>query len=74
MKLIPVEGQKDLYRDLGTNAIINTNMQDYESYISRKKSQELEKMKIKSMEDDLQNIKNDLNEIKNLLKGFSNGS
>ena len=74
MNLIPVEGQKDLYRDPKSNAIINTNKQDYETYIARRKNQINEKLKIEKMEDEMNKIKNDLDEIKQLLKGISNGS
>jgi len=71
MNLIPVEGQKDLYRDTRTNAIINTNKNDYESYIMRKESLQNQKKKIESIEDEIINVKNDLDEIKMLLRRLS---
>jgi len=71
MNLIPVEGQKHLYRDPRTNAIINTNKNDYESYIMRKESSENQKKKIESIEDEIANVKSDLNEIKMLLRRLS---
>jgi hypothetical protein len=71
MNLIPVEGQKDLYRDIRTNAIINTNKNDYESYIMRRESLQNQKKKIESIEDEIVNVKNDLDEIKMLLRRLS---
>jgi len=71
MNLIPVEGQKDLYRDTRTNAIINTNKTDYESYIMRRESLQNQKKKIESIEDEITNVKNDLDEIKMLLRRLS---
>lgn len=71
MNLIPVEGQKDLYRDTRTNVIINTNKNDYESYIMRRESLQNQKKKIESIEDEIVNVKNDLYEIKMLLRRLS---
>lgn len=71
MNLIPVEGQKDLYRDTRTNAIINTNKNDYESYIMRRESLQNQKKKIESIEDEIINVKNDLDEIKMFLRRLS---
>lgn len=74
MNLVQVEGEKYLYRDINTNAIVNTNQSEYASYLARKKVQESEKNKINRMERDLNSIKDDLNEIKALLRSFSNES
>ena len=48
MNLIPVEGEKDLFRDPRTNAIINTNQSDYLSYINSRKIRQNEKNKIET--------------------------
>ena len=69
-----VEGHSDLIRDVSTNAIINTNMNEYENYTSLKKIKEAEKQRIENLENDLNSMKNDLNEIKNLLRALSNES
>lgn len=74
MNLIPVEGERNLARDMRTNAIINTNEQDYNAYLARKKSAMNEKQKIESLESQINEVKNDLNEIKMLLRRLSNGS
>lgn len=72
MNLIPVEGQKDLYRDPRTNAIINTNKNDYECYIMRRESLQNQKKKIELIEDEITDIRSDLNEIKTLLIRMAN--
>lgn len=72
MNLIPVEGEKDLFRDPRTNAIINTNQSDYLSYINSRKIRQNEKNKIDILEKDVNSIKNDLNEIKSLLRSIAN--
>lgn len=74
MNLIPVEGEKDLFRDPRTNAIINTNQSDYLNYINSRKMRQNEKNKIDILEKDVNSIKNDLNEIKSLLRSIANES
>lgn len=59
--MIPVEGHKGLYRDQKTNAILNTNDNEYEEYMKLKNSKLKEKTEIES-------IKEEINEIKSLLK------
>jgi len=74
MSLIPVEGEKNLYRDPNTNAIVNTNHSDYMSYINSRKIKENERDRIESLEKEVGSIKDDLNEIKLLLRGIANES
>lgn len=59
--MIPVEGHKGLYRDQKTNAILNTNDNEYEEYINLKNSKLKEKTEIET-------IKEEINELKSLLK------
>ena len=72
--LIPVDGNKSLFRDPQTNAIINTKKSEYESYIMRRKMHTSEQERIESIEDDLGSIKSDIDEIKFLLRRLANGS
>ena len=74
MSLIPVEGDNYLFRDMNTNAIVNTNQSEYANYLARRKVHEKEKSRIDCMEKDLNSIKGDLNEIKMLLRSLSHGS
>jgi uncharacterized membrane protein len=68
MSLIPVEGFESLHRDSNTNAIVNTNKQEYEAYLARKNTSKNQKQKIDSMEDELKNVKTELDEIKSMLR------
>ena len=65
--LIPVEGENYLFRDSKSNAIINTNSADYNSYISRKKFQQNE-------HDKLNHLESEIGEIKSLLKALAERS
>ncbi len=65
--LIPVEGENYLFRDTKSNAIINTNSSDYNSYISRKQFQQSEKERLDSLE-------SEIGEIKSLLKALAQRS
>ena len=65
--LIPVEGENYLFRDTQSNAIINTNSSDYNSYISRKQFQQSEKERLDSLE-------SEIGEIKSLLKALAQRS
>jgi hypothetical protein len=64
MKKIKIKDEFNLFRDSSTNAIINTDMQSYNNYISSKKMKEEESKKIENIENEIVNVKNDLNEIK----------
>lgn len=61
-------------RDRNTNSIVNTNMTEYQEYISRRNAKSDENQKIQNLEEDLTNMKDDINEIKNLLRSLINGS
>lgn len=66
-KFSKVEGYSSLIRDNSTNAILNTNMNDYQNYKNLKKSRESEGQKLQNLEDDMNIMKSDIDEIKNLL-------
>lgn len=74
MKYLKVEGYNSLIRDPNTNSIINTNMAEYQQYISRRNHKEEENQKLQNLESDVTNMKNDLNEIKSLLRSLIDGS
>jgi hypothetical protein len=74
MDLIPVENKEGLYRDKNNSAIVNTNQNEYMSYIDSYKKIYSEKIKINNLEKEVNSIKNDLHEIKNLLRNLANGS
>lgn len=72
MNLIPVEGQTDLYRDLKSNAIVNTNKKDYDTYITRRNKFKSEQTKLNELEDEISILKTSLDEIKLLLRSIVN--
>jgi hypothetical protein len=74
MTYIKVNGHDHLIRDPKTNSIINTNMTEYNEYISKRDSKLKESQKIQNLEKDLDIIRDDLDEIKFLLRSLTNGS
>ncbi len=71
MEKIKIKDEFNLFRDSSTNAIINTDMQSYNNYLSSKKAKEEESKKIQNIENEITSIKGDLNEIKDLLRNLS---
>jgi hypothetical protein len=74
MDYIKVKGYDNLIRDPKTNAIINTNMSEYNEYLSRRDSKLKDNQKVQNLESDVANMKEDLDEIKFLLRRLVNGS
>ena len=74
LDLLKVKDKNNLYRDPISKGIINTDETGYNQYVEsyRRKYNEMQKMK--SLEDEIHNMKSDLVEIKNLLKNLTNGS
>ena len=68
-----VEGHQNLIRDENTNAILNTNLSEYDQYLSIRSKRKKGTDRIDNMENDLKSLKDDINEIKTLLKELSNG-
>ena len=73
-KFSKVEGYTSLVRDNSTNAILNTNMSDYQNYKNLKQAKESEGQKLQRLEDDMNALKGDIDEIKNLLRVLTYGS
>ena len=71
MKKVKIKDEFNLFRDSSTNAIVNTDMQSYNNYLSSKKIKEEESKKIENIENEITSIKGDLNEIKDLLRNLS---
>lgn len=70
MNRIPIENNVHLKRDENTNAIINTNMFEYNEYIKTKNKKEREEKRISSLETQINDLKNDISDIKNLIMGL----
>ena len=68
-----VKGHESLIRDENSNAILNTNLSEYDQYLSIRSKRKKGTDRIDNMENDLKSLKDDINEIKTLLKALSNG-
>lgn len=66
-KLIPVKDNKGLFRDVNTNSIVNTDTNQYQSYISNREKLSSDRERIDRLENQLTDVKSDLNDIKDLL-------
>ena len=74
MNYSKVREDEHLVRDNDSNALINTNLNEYRNYIELKKVKERENRRIEQIESEMSIIKNDLREIKSLLMSFINES
>ena len=63
--MIPVEGNKNLFRDENTGAIVNMDTQGYFNYVNSRNRKLSEKK-------ELDNMKKDIDEIKSLLQQLVN--
>ena len=70
MSLIPIEGRDGYFRDTRSNAIINKNSSDYNSYIASRKKLTSDKERIDTIETELDGIKGNLSDIKMMLQHF----
>jgi hypothetical protein len=70
MKKTPIKDNSHLRRDESTNAIINTNMFEYNEYIKNKNKKEKEEKRISSLENQINELKTDIGDIKSLIMGL----
>ena len=73
MNYTNVKGHESLRRDENSNVILNTNLSEYDQYLSIRSKRKKGTDRIDNMENDLKSLKDDINEIKTLLKELSNG-
>ena len=72
MAQVKVQGYSSLVRDTKSNAIVNTNVSDYQLYMQRIKSREKQGDQIRNACKEINNLKQELFEIKQLLKELGN--
>ena len=72
--LIKVEGHTSLVRDIRSNAIVNRNVSEYQTYMKRVRDREQQGDQIRSAVKEINNLKAELREIKGLIKELVNGS
>ena len=66
--IIKVEGHTHLVRDVNSNAIINTNENEYQLYMKRVKVREKQSDKLRNAVKEINNLKSELREIKELVR------
>tara|TARA_B100001939_G_scaffold272058_1_gene239796 strand:- start:811 stop:1050 length:240 start_codon:yes stop_codon:yes gene_type:complete len=71
-KKVEVEGYSGLVRDQSTNAIINSNVSEYQNYLRMKSKKDEENLRVLDMEEDLTKLKSDIEELKQLLRSLVN--
>jgi len=74
MEYIKVKDKNNLVRDTYSNAIVNTDYENYKNYVDSYRKKVGESKRIQNLEVELDNIKSDLNEIKSLLRNLAHGS
>jgi coenzyme F420-reducing hydrogenase delta subunit len=65
---LKVEGHTHLVRDVNSNAIVNTNVSEYQLYMKRIKVREKQSDELRNAVKEINNLKNEIREIKNLVK------
>jgi hypothetical protein len=71
MSLIPVEGNKGLFRDENSSAILNCSNTDYERYLELKNQKLKEVSKLNEMKEkvnEIDQLKSDVSEMKDMMK------
>tara|TARA_B100000965_G_C18969100_1_gene488906 strand:+ start:60 stop:260 length:201 start_codon:yes stop_codon:yes gene_type:complete len=63
--MIPVEGNKNLFRDENTGAIVNMDSQGYFNYVNSRNRKLSEKKELDNMKKDIDEIKSLLHELVN---------
>ena len=73
MELRPIEGNKDLVRDLKTGAILNINKEAFAGAKRARLLREKAKEQLETNTNDINSIKGELTEIKTMLRTLING-
>ena len=68
MTKLKVEGHSHLVRDLGSNAIVNTNTTEFSSYMKKYKIREKNNDMLRDTVKEINTLKSELFEIKKMLK------
>lgn len=67
MDRLKVEGHSNLYRDVNSGAVVNSNRDEYERYMKAKANRE-------NLVSEINTLRHELDEIKQLLKQLTNGN
>jgi hypothetical protein len=72
MSYVKVKDGNGLVRDMNTKAILNTNKDEYQKYIERKRVIENKNNEFLKQSEDINNMKKDVQELKEMLTAFMN--
>ena len=72
MSLIPVQDSPGIFRDSITNAIINRNTNDYNTYIQNRQRMKSKNERINDLEKKVDDLSGDIGDIKSMLQSFIN--
>jgi hypothetical protein len=67
VQLLKVEGNTSLVRDVSSNAIVNTNMSEYNDYMVTKQVAMARVDRVNQQTEDINNLKQDVTQIKEML-------
>jgi len=70
--MLHVEGNPSLVRDLGSNAIVNTNRSEYETYLRNKDIMLGRVNQIQVQNEKINRLEHDINDIKTMLQQLIN--
>lgn len=71
MELVKIKDYPSLMRDMGSNAVLNTNQEELLEFNSKRQKILNEKREKEEMKKRLNQIENDMAEIKNLLRDIA---
>jgi len=69
---LKVEGHTSLVRDMRSNAIVNKDVSEYQTYMKRIRDREHQGDQIRNACKEINNLKQELYEIKSLIKNMVN--
>jgi hypothetical protein len=67
MEYLKVQGEDSLIRDVSSQAILNNNNKEYESYIARRNAIVAQKLELERQGKELTQVKSDISEIKQMI-------
>ena len=67
MEYLKVQGEDGLVRDISSQAILNTNNKEYESYVARRDAAKAQKLELERQGKELTQVKSDISEIKQMI-------
>jgi len=69
---VKVQGFSHLVRDMNSNAVVNTNSNEYSLYIKRFRAREEQNDVLRNTVKEINSLKQELYEIRKILKGITN--